>query len=139
MGTIEQEVSESLKRDIAATYALLKGWSGRLQSEMRQNAGWTDQTAHARQALHSDVERVGEATFHLYAAHGKDYGLILEDGSKPHDIVAKNKKALFWTGARHPVKKVRHPGTRAYPIVGSTMEKHADTIVGEVVELWEAS
>lgn len=28
----------------------------------------------------------------------------------PRKIVAKNKKALFWPGAKHPVKSVNHPG-----------------------------
>lgn len=28
----------------------------------------------------------------------------------PRKIVAKNKKALYWPGARHPVKSVNHPG-----------------------------
>lgn len=29
----------------------------------------------------------------------------------PHTILPKNKKALFWPGARHPVKSVKHPGS----------------------------
>lgn len=39
---------------------------------------------------------------------------ILERGSIPHVIEAKNKKALHWKGALHPVRKVNHPGTPAY-------------------------
>lgn len=39
---------------------------------------------------------------------------ILERGSRPHVIEAKNKKALHWQGALHPVRKVNHPGTPAY-------------------------
>ena len=37
------------------------------------------------------------------------------DGTRPHDIVPKNRQALYWPGARHPVKSVRHPGTKANP------------------------
>ncbi len=42
---------------------------------------------------------------------------ILEDGTPPHVIEPKNKKALAWPGARHPVKKVNHPGTPALHIM----------------------
>ena len=34
------------------------------------------------------------------------------DGTRPHTIVPKNKQALFWPGAGHPVKMVKHPGTK---------------------------
>ena len=39
-----------------------------------------------------------------------DYAEYVELGVRPHTIVPKNKKALFWEGAKHPVKKVEHPG-----------------------------
>jgi Bacteriophage HK97-gp10, putative tail-component len=42
-------------------------------------------------------------------------GEMLEKGTAPHEIVARNAGALYWPGARHPVKRVRHPGTRARP------------------------
>lgn len=41
------------------------------------------------------------------------YALYVIKGTKPHDIYPVNKKALFWPGAEHPVKKVHHPGTEA--------------------------
>src|ERR1035437_2261330 len=34
---------------------------------------------------------------------GEKYGLYLEEGTGPHDIYPRNKKALFWPGAAHPV------------------------------------
>lgn len=37
------------------------------------------------------------------------------DGTRPHDIVPKHAQALYWPGAKHPVKKVRHPGTKSNP------------------------
>lgn len=43
------------------------------------------------------------------------YAIILEDGSGPFTIKPKTKKALFWPGAAHPVKMVRHPGIKAKP------------------------
>ena len=47
----------------------------------------------------------------------------IEYGTPPHEITPKEKKALHWEGADHPVKKVMHPGTRANPIVRSAMHR----------------
>lgn len=44
-----------------------------------------------------------------------DYAEPVHEGTRPHVILPKNKKALSWPGAAHPVKKVQHPGTRANP------------------------
>lgn len=32
--------------------------------------------------------------------------------TRPHTIKARNKKALAWAGGRHPVKEVKHPGSK---------------------------
>lgn len=40
------------------------------------------------------------------------YAPYVEFGTKPHSIVARAKKALFWPGADHPVSSVNHPGTK---------------------------
>lgn len=41
------------------------------------------------------------------------YAAIHQFGGKTsaHEIRAKNKKALFWAGAAHPVRVVQHPGS----------------------------
>lgn len=36
-------------------------------------------------------------------------------GSRAHVISARVKKALFWPGAKHPVKSVKHPGLPPRP------------------------
>jgi len=41
---------------------------------------------------------------------GYDYAQAVFDGSKPHIIKPKNGRALFWPGAKHPVRSVKHPG-----------------------------
>lgn len=45
------------------------------------------------------------------------YARFLEEGTRPHVIVPRSKQALFWRGAQHPVKRVNHPGTRAYRVL----------------------
>jgi hypothetical protein len=47
--------------------------------------------------------------------HGAPIGLFTEVGTKPHIIEARDKQALSWPGAAHPVKRVHHPGTEAQP------------------------
>ncbi len=41
------------------------------------------------------------------------YATIQHDGGKtpPHEILPRHKKALFWEGAAHPVRRVNHPGS----------------------------
>lgn len=50
------------------------------------------------------------------------YARAVNDGSKPHIIRPKTAKALYWRGAAHPVKSVRHPGTKANPFVERTRD-----------------
>lgn len=41
--------------------------------------------------------------------------IFLEKGTKPHIITGN--PWLYWPGAKHPVKKVNHPGTTPRPFV----------------------
>lgn len=50
-------------------------------------------------------------------------GNFIVKGTKPHIIRPKRKKALWWEGARHPVKLVRHPGTKANKFVGRAFRR----------------
>lgn len=43
------------------------------------------------------------------------YAKAVHDGSKPHIITPRVKKALYWQGAMHPVGIVRHPGYKGNP------------------------
>lgn len=45
------------------------------------------------------------------------YWKYVEYGTAPHVIRPNGKKALYWPGADHPVAKVNHPGTPAYPFL----------------------
>ena len=61
---------------------------------------------------------------------GARYGVYVHEGTKPHTIVARKGKALFWKGARHPVKRVRHPGTAAQPFLRNALAAMAGRIQG---------
>jgi len=53
---------------------------------------------------------------------------VIEFGSMPHEIRARNGKALFWRGASAPVKKVNHPGTPAFRVLGEAAEEAAASL-----------
>jgi len=44
----------------------------------------------------------------------------VHEGTSPYIIRPKNKKALYWKGALHPVRVVHHPGITANPFIERT-------------------
>lgn len=61
-------------------------------------------------------------------------GHILEGGAKPHVIKAKRGKMLWWPGLKRPVKRVRHPGVKAYKFLESTINEMQNS--GQVQSLF---
>lgn len=62
---------------------------------------------------------------------------IIEFGSRPHVIEAKDKNTLYWPGASFPVKKVNHPGTPAFRVLGHALEEgleNAQRILNQVID-----
>lgn len=57
------------------------------------------------------------------------YAKIVEEGSKPHIIKPKKKKFLYWNGASHPVKEVKHPGSKAKPYMIPAYEKEVPNFI----------
>lgn len=51
------------------------------------------------------------------------YARPVHEGSRPHTIRPRNARALFWKGARHPVRVVRHPGTKPNPFLMRALER----------------
>ncbi|AYO30807.1 hypothetical protein D2962_09465 [Biomaibacter acetigenes] len=126
---------EFIERKKAEMYGLLQEWAGTMEGYAKEHAAWRDRTGHARQSIHSDVERNGNK-FILYLSHGMEYSGYLESGTPPHIIRPNRKKALYWQGAKHPVKLVHHPGTKSYAIIGPTIDTHIGRIKKSVLDLW---
>ncbi len=129
-----------INRKMAATHIYLQNYAGILESEAKSNAPnyWKDRSssAGARAGIHSGLEKHSNS-FTIYLAHSKEYGIFLEEGTKPHEIRPRNGKALFWTGADHPVKKVKHPGTKERPLLKDTIDGNKDKLIKGVLKLWE--
>ena len=56
------------------------------------------------------------------------YALYVHEGTKSHLIKPKEKKGLFWKGAKHPVKWVRHPWTKANSFFTRALENSQSRI-----------
>lgn len=51
------------------------------------------------------------------------YARAVHDGRPPMVIRPAKKKALYWQGAAHPVKAVRHPGIKPNPYLARAAER----------------
>ena len=76
---------------------------------------------HGRLAGSFQLDQVDDLSYRIWS--GVEYALAVHEGTKPHVIEPKNKKALYWDGARHPVRRVMHPGTQANPYVDRAIEQ----------------
>jgi hypothetical protein len=55
----------------------------------------------------------------------------------PYPIRPRTKRALFWKGAAHPVKRVSHPGLKAQRFserIAATMQKQYKRIMDEQIK-----
>lgn len=106
-----------------------------LEGKAKSTAGWTDRTAHARQGL-SGSAAGSNGNYTIEISHGVEYGAILEDGSKPHVITAKSGSGLYWKGAKHPVKKVNHPGTEGFHTIEKTFTENKGSVISAIERYW---
>lgn len=89
-------------------------------------------------SVNATVNGGGSSVTGYFGSDSEIFG-YLERGTRPHVIRPRFKKALFWPGARHPVKMVRHPGTKALhtleksgEIAGSYAKGQLDNVFREV-------
>ena len=90
-------------------------------------------TGHLRRGI---TTKIGDMEVTVHTSNIK-YAPMVEYGTKAHIIKAKNKKALYWKGASHPVKSVRHPGSKAKPYLIPAFEKEKDIFVKNLKEVIE--
>jgi len=68
----------------------------------------------------------------LWGSWNCKYALFVELGTAPHMIFPRNKKALYWEGAAHPVARVHHPGTVAKPFLRPTADRVYPQLKGKI-------
>ena len=132
-------VRDAIQRERAMAVLVCENVAATMERHAKDNAPWKDRTAHARQSINGRCTANGNIIT-MTIAHGVRYGQYLEMGTPPHIITVrpKNKKALFWPGATHPVKlaRVPHPGSRPYPAVAPAAEEGARKLRQALSELW---
>ena len=90
-------------------------------------------TGHLKRSISTKMGDM-EATIHT---SNLKYAPAVEFGTRAHIIRAKNKKALYWKGATHPVKQVNHPGSKAKPYLIPAFEKEKDQFLEKLKEVIE--
>lgn len=132
------ETIDKIDRKNAGLYQLGKSIGGGLEGQARSNADWIDRTGNTRRAIHGGADKTTLGTT-VYLAHGSKVGLFFEEGTKPHEIRPKNKKALRFNVGGNTVfaKKVNHPGMKARPIVEPTVDSSWADIKKQVRKYWE--
>lgn len=85
-----------------------------VQNEARRRAAVN--TGRLRSSIVSRAESSGRSVGYVVGTN-VSYAPDVEYGTAPHVIKPKDKKALFWPGAAHPVAQVNHPGTKAQPFL----------------------
>lgn len=90
-------------------------------------------TGHLRRGITTNIGNM-EATVHT---SNIKYAVMVEKGTKAHIIRPKNKKALYWKGASHPVKQVNHPGSKAKPYLIPAFDKEVPYFVEKLKEVVE--
>ena len=123
---LSQEAEENVKK-------VVKNSAFKIQKEAMSNLTKNKSvaTGHLRRAVSTDIKGL-EATVHT---SNVKYAIMVEKGTKAHLIKPKNKKMLYWKGASHPVRIVRHPGGRAKPFLEPAFEKEKDQFLEKLKEV----
>ena len=122
-----KDVSENIRSDIQKVLKK-SGFNIEAKAKLNITNNGSVKTGHLRRGITTDVGNM-EVTVHT---SNIKYARGVEEGTRPHIIKAKNKKALYWKGAKHPVKSVRHPGSRAKPFLIPAFEKEKEVLVKDL-------
>ncbi len=128
LGKLSSETEDSVKK-------VLKNSAFNIEKEAKSNltSNKSIKTGHLRRGIATNIRDL-EATIHT---SNIKYASGVEFGTKAHIIKAKNKKALYWKGASHPVKSVKHPGGKAKPYLIPAFEKEKNKFFEKLKEVIE--
>ena len=125
---LSNEVEEDVKK-------VVKNSAMTIQKDAMSNltSNGSVKTGHLRRGV-ANFRRGMTATVHT---SNIKYAVMVEKGTKAHIIRPKNKKALYWKGASHPVKQVNHPGSKAKPYLIPAFDKEVPYFVEKLKEVVE--
>jgi hypothetical protein len=87
-------------------------------------------TGRLKSAVKKEVTNKGGTIF--ISKNIAPYADWVIDGTRAHTIIPKNARALYWKGAKHPVKKVHHPGTKGNPFVDRSINSIQSEITKKI-------
>ena len=122
-----KDTSENIRSDVQKVLKK-SGFNIEAKAKLNVTNNGSVKTGHLRRGITTDIGNM-EVTVHT---SNIKYARGVEEGTRPHTIRAKNKKALYWKGAKHPVKSVRHPGSRAKPFLIPAFEKEKEVIIKDL-------
>ena len=122
-----KDTSENIRSDVQKVLKK-SGFNIEAKAKLNITNNGSVKTGHLRRGITTDVGNM-EVTVHT---SNIKYARGVEEGTMPHVIKAKNKKALYWKGAKHPVKSVRHPGSRAKPFLIPAFEKEKEVLIKDL-------
>ena len=122
-----KDTSENIRSDVQKVLKK-SGFNIEAKAKLNITNNGSVKTGHLRRGIITDVGNM-EVTGHT---SNIKYARGVEEGTRPHVIRAKNKKALYWKGAKHPVKSVRHPGSRAKPFLIPAFEKEKEVLIRDL-------
>ena len=106
------------------------GLSIERQAKSNLTANGSVKTGHLRRSTQAKFGKL-EATIHT---SNVKYAPWVEKGTGAHTIRPKRKKALYWQGARHPVRSVNHPGSKAKPFLIPAFEQEKPKFIQNLKE-----
>lgn len=104
---LDQQIGEAVEAELATIMA--EG-----ADRARGSSKFKDGTGELRRSIVSGLEGSwlgGDLQGVLLAE--AEHASYVEEGTRPHEILPRNKRALSWPKGKHPVRKVMHPGTKA--------------------------
>ena len=140
-------IGQYQERQFARAFAADRGPSGQ---PWRPLAASTRMQKRNPKALVEKIGRIPSSRFHqvtgrgrLEVGYGDPLAIVHHHGgrTRPHIIRARKGKALFWKGAAHPVKSVKHPGSvlPARELIGYSardVQAWKEIVQGEAARVW---
>ena len=123
---ILRELPDEIKNDVRK---VVKNSAFNIERNAKSSA--SVKTGHLKRSISTKIGDM-EATIHT---SNLKYAPMVEFGTRPHIIRAKNKKALYWKGAKHPVKQVNHPGSKAKPYLIPAFNQEKDQFLEKLKEV----
>jgi HK97 gp10 family phage protein len=90
-------------------------------------------TGTLRRSLHAEVIESTRLAATVTVGTNLVYAPYVEYGTRAHVILPKDKQALWWKGAEHPVARVNHPGTKAQPFLEPALTRNIPAVRAEIM------